>query len=341
MINSVEAFVFDLGGTFLRSSWVDRRGGLGKIKKETIRNFTQGYVNDDIWLFIEMQILDYITNNSQKAHATIPIVIAFPGPVTPQGRILQAPTINGVLGALPDLRARIESASGHPVFILNDISAAAWYFSSILPQSRFMVVTISSGIGSKIFDRGRSHGVLDDCAAYSGEIGHVTVDFNRDALLCDCGGSGHLGGISSGRGIERLARSRAQEDVQAFSASLCVKEWGATLNSISNENHLVPAILAKDRWAMQILEEGIRPLARVLSILTLGAGLECIVIIGGFATTIGQPFLDILWREMKKSLQYGVFDRKGDDFLILGDANEEACLMGAAIYARHAAGKAL
>lgn len=338
-MNSVEAFVFDLGGTFLRSSWVDKRGDLGEIRKVTIRNFTQGYLNNEIWNFLEMQILDFVAGCSRKTHATAPIVISFPGPVTSEGRILQAPTINGVLGPLPDLRARIEAGCGRPVFILNDISAAAWYFSSILHQNRFMVVTISSGIGSKIFDRGRSHGVLDDFAAYSGEIGHVTVDFNSDALWCDCGGCGHLGGISSGRGIERLARSRAQEDPQAFAASLCVTEWGATFASISNEKHLVPAILAKDRWALQILEEGISPLARVLSILTLGAGLECIVIIGGFATTIGQPFLDILWREMEKSLQYGVFDRERDGFLILGDANEEACLLGAAIYAKHAAGK--
>ena len=112
-----------------------------------------------------------------------------------------------------------------PRLSLNDVSAAAWYLSSRTRARRFLVVTVSSGIGSKLFDRDHPAGVIDD-PPYAGEIGHVVVDPGDDAPLCGCGGRGHLGAISSGRGTERLARERA-----AFP-------------TLTNEEHLAPPPVA-------------------------------------------------------------------------------------------------
>ena len=151
---------------------------------------------------------------------------------------MDAPTVAGSTAALPDLQSILVNRTGRAVHILNDISAAAWQVSTTLAAKRFMVVTVSSGIGSKIFDRSSSQGVLDD-VPYAGEIGHLTVDEAPDAPRCDCGGSGHLGAIASGRGIERQARRLAQSD-PAFRQSVCALQLGGIPETLNNEEHLVP-----------------------------------------------------------------------------------------------------
>jgi C7-cyclitol 7-kinase len=179
-----------------------------------------------------------------------PVIIGFPGPVDSDGRIVAAPTIVGRHDSIPDLLAAVSSATGRPTFLLNDMSAAAWGFSAKTDAHRFIIVTVSSGIGSKIFDR--TLGVIDH-PSYAGEIGHVMVDSSPLALACDCGGRGHLGAIASGRGIERAARQKATRDPVSFRSSLCSSRFGATAKDLNNEAHLVPAACAGDVWARELI----------------------------------------------------------------------------------------
>ena len=76
--------------------------------------------------------------------------------------------------------------------------------------------TVSSGIGSKMFDRKSSQGVIDHLP-YAGEIGHIVINDDAHAPVCDCGAKGHLQAIASGRGIERAARREAPERCDARS----------------------------------------------------------------------------------------------------------------------------
>jgi predicted NBD/HSP70 family sugar kinase len=145
------------------------------------------------------------------------------------------------------------------------ISAAAWHVSQTVAARRFMVVTVSSGIGSKIFDRCYPNGVLDD-VVYAGEIGHLVVDQTPGAPQCDCGGSGHLGAIASGSGIERQARRLAHSD-PSFLQSACALRFGATPGNLNNEEHLVPAARLRDAWALGVVRQCTEPLAQVLSVL--------------------------------------------------------------------------
>src|SRR5205823_8314994 len=136
------------------------------------------------------------------------------------------------------------------------------HVSRCLPCRRFMVVTVSSGIGSKIFDAGNARGVIDDLP-YAGEIGHAKADESDDAPACDCGGKGHLGAIASGRGILRYAKRVAAID-PAFLQSMCAGHFGATPGSLTNEDHLVPAAQLGDPWALNVVRHCTAPLARVL-----------------------------------------------------------------------------
>src|SRR5262249_15592030 len=164
------------------------------------------------------------------------------------------------------------------------------HLSTKTAARRFLVVTVSSGIGGKMFDRGHAAGVIAD-PPYAGEIGHVVVDDRDDAAPCGCGGGGGPGGnLSRGGGGERgrggrrgLAGEAAARDPKSCARSLGATLLGARPATLTNEEHLAPAARAGDPWALAVVREGAAPLARVLVTLITGAGLEKVFLIGGFA----------------------------------------------------------
>ena len=111
---------------------------------------------------------------------------------------------------------------------------------------------------------------------------------------------GHLGAIASGRGMERAARRKAEEDKLAFSESLCSSQFGAISTKIDNENHLVPAALEGDAWALDVIRQCTKPLAQTLTSITVAAGLDRIVVAGGFAESLGPLYVEILRETMDK-----------------------------------------
>lgn len=325
------AILFDLGGTHLRCATSDGDRRLHNFSKTRIENFLHGQEPEIIWEKIMSQMTSYI-NSVQNLSRKDPIVLSFPGPIENHRRILGAPTITGGAVFIPDLRVELMNRTGHDVYILNDLSAAAWSFSEKVAIECFIVVTVSSGIGSKIFDRKNESGVLDS-KPYAGEIGHFVVDESPDAPRCDCGGIGHLGAIASGRGIERRARSIARNDLDSFARSNCVREFGASLSTLTNEEHLVPAAKSGDEWALRVIRDSTKPLARVLLASCLGVGLEQIVIIGGFPLSLGSVYLNLLRALIQEGCDYTVLSDSLPGMIQLGDVGEEACLEGAAAYA--------
>ena len=326
------ALVFDLGGTHLRCGFSGPSGELSAVRKLRIESFLHEQSSDLIWKRLLSQMISYDAMLRDLAQPNDPIVVSFPGPVCNGNQILDAPTVVGEWRATPDLVLELSSITGRQVYLLNDLSAAAWYFSSRVPVERFMVITVSSGIGSKIFDRRHPDGVLDKLP-YSGEIGHIVVDDNADSPKCDCGGKGHLGAIASGRGIEGTARRLALREPEAFARSACVTRFGASSQHITNEAHLVPAALQRDPWAIAVIRTCTKPLARIALSVVLGAGLERIVIIGGFALRLGTTYLEILRSAISEISQYRVLSQTLSDLVQLGDPDEEACLRGAAVFA--------
>lgn len=328
----MSAVVFDLGGTHLRCALADDLGAIDRIEKKRIKSFVDGHEPAAVWQQVISSIVGFESSVKCDTPSDAPIVLSFPGPIA-NSRILNAPTLVGEGTSIPDLASELTELTRRPVHLLNDVSAAAWYLSEDIEASRFMVVTVSSGIGSKIFDRHSFRKVLDD-VPYAGEIGHVVVDSTPDAMMCDCGGRGHLGAIASGRGIERFARQMAEQDAQGFMASASVLKFGARVNTLTNEDHLVPAAALGDPWALDIIRTCSRPLARILLSVVQAVGLEKVIIIGGFALALGEIYLDMIRTELIAACDYQVMADYVQGLVAMGDVNDEACLKGAAIYAR-------
>ncbi len=198
----MSAILIDLGGTHLRCGIADASYRPLVLQKNRICNFVAGVKQSIIWDEVISAIAEFAIGVRHRVSPSAPIVFSFPGPVAHDSTILDAPTVVGQAPEIPEMGRLLQDRTGRRVHILNDVSAAAWYMSEAIRDDRFMVVTVSSGIGSKIFDRNHPARVFDD-VPYAGEIGHVVTDDGPDALPCDCGGIGHLGAVSSGRGIER------------------------------------------------------------------------------------------------------------------------------------------
>jgi glucokinase len=332
VIGNIKALVYDLGGTYLRCGSVESEGPVRKVVKEEISNFLD-YDPNVVWNDVLSRILTYERNVRQALSPEAPVVLAFPGPIRGHRDILHAPTVLGDSRYFPDICAELERQMKRRVHLLNDVSAAAFHLSRQTTAARLMVVTISSGIGSKIFDRKHPSGIIDE-PPYAGEIGHIVVDEGTDAPRCDCGGLGHLAAISSGRGVERLARRLAGQDALAFSRSQCVRLFGAKADELSNYNHIVPALRGEDEWALSLLKITLRPLAKVLISVVIGAGVEQVFIIGGFALSVGNTYLNSLRAAVADASDYHITSELLPRMFRLGRANEETCLEGAGLYAR-------
>jgi len=332
LLTADSALLFDLGGTHLRCACLTEKGEIGNITRERIRSFRDGLSPADIWNELLGKIAAYTTASEGLVEKSAPLVISFPGPLHEDGRIVNAPTLSGLESDIPDIGAKLSQRTGRVVHILNDVSAAALYLARDSEWDRLMVVTVSSGIGSKVCFRNSDDFTLFDKGPYAGEIGHLTVDESKDAPVCDCGGMGHLGAISSGRGIERLARQQAASDPHAFSRSLCHSRFGATADTLNNEEHLVPAVRAGDAWSLCLLQEGTRPLAVVLNTVVLALGLQGVLVIGGFAFAMREIYLELLRQMIQARCDYSAL-RFSSDMLRFGNMCEEACLRGAAEYA--------
>jgi len=327
------ALVFDLGGTNLRCAVWDSSAGIRSLRRVKIDNFLNAKCMDVVWNNLLLHIEEYTSSVAKLISSNAPIIVSFPGPIENQRRILQAPTFLGATGKIPDLVGDLEKRTGRQTYVLNDITAAAWYISLTSCVTRFMVITISSGIGSKIFDSSRPSGVID-APAWAGEIGHLLVDGSSHAPRCDCGERGHLGAIASGRGIERAARNYASVDPCAFARSACAVRLGASATTLNNEDHLVPAARAGDEWCLEVIRRATKPLARVLLAAVVAAGIERVIIIGGFALSLGPVYLRILGEEVAASCRYPLLTPSIGSLLELGSSCEEACLMGAGAFAR-------
>ncbi len=333
MSTIMQALLFDLGGTFLRAGLAGSNGSIYHPAKTRIGSIADGLQAAVIWDRITGSILAYEAEHRSRVLPDAPIVISFPGPIAHGTRVLQAPTVAGGCHNGFDLPSAVESASGRRVAVLNDVSAAAWRIAETTSARRFLVVTVSSGIGSKIFDRCHPSGVLDK-PAYAGEIGHVVVDDDPDAPVCDCGGRGHLGAIASGRGIERIARQKALRYPEAFSRSICSSVFRATPQTLNNEQHIVPAVLAEDDWICEIVRQCTRPLARSLLTVAMALGLEKIFVIGGFASAMGPAYLRILRNLLADLSQYEVARDCLDGLLQGVRVDHETCLEGCAAFLR-------
>jgi C7-cyclitol 7-kinase len=321
--------VFDVGGTSIRA-------GLFEAHGNTLRNAVRRPTPSH-WMSragtaaeIEASVLRELESLGQcvcGGDAPDVVVVAFAGPVDPHGVVYTAPTVHGAagFGAFRPAEALAGAWPAAEIRVLNDVTAAGYFYRRDAHED-FCIVTVSSGIGHKLFISGCP---VTGPAGRGGEIGHWVVDERPGALVCECGGQGHLGAIASGRGALMTARARAVHDAEAFRRSALAAE-GYTAESLDNEA-LATAFLAGDVWAERVIEYGAEFLGAALAAIHLMAGVERFVIVGGFGLALDEPYRRLLVRAAAS--RCWDLGQHWDTMIEMGERGDHPALIGAGLFA--------
>lgn len=323
--------VLDIGGTNFRIGLFDSdTGALTDITRVPVESFlaNPGATPSQLFDKLFRQMLHHIRMLAGRFRIA-GIGVAFPGPVNHKGEVHNAPTLWGdTLGgvALQDL---LQLEVGVPVVVLNDISAAVYRYQPRFDED-FCVLTISSGIGNKVFAGGR---ILVNAQGLGGEMGHHRVVDGDDAPPCDCGGRGHLSAVASGRGAERLARQWAGQDPTRFRESAL---WHLTDGDVERIDAyaLVSAIREDDALAHDVLAFGQTHLAACMAMLYNAIGVKRFVLIGGFCLALGEHYLSALRTRLACCDLFGLSAAERQSMVQLGEQDDDHSLQGLAAYFR-------
>lgn len=321
--------VLDIGGTNLRCAWFDpQRAALSGISRHIVNNFhtMPGASVQAVQEAVVQQLQQLIAASLAQAPAQA-VCISFAGPVDGAGMVTDAPTIWGATGAPLPLGARLGAALGLPVFVVNDVTAAAWRYADDIDEP-FCLITVSSGIGNKVL-YGRQ--VLVNRFGYGGEIGHQRLDFAPDAPLCDCGGRGHLGALASGRGAVEVAKRMARADGPAYAASSLGRLSGGQADAISAP-HIARAMQDGDHFAERCVRHGVRYMAQAIGGIYAAIGVRRYLFMGGFAQALAPHYTRLLAEELTAAGMFGVDAHEIPAMLGMAAADDDHGLAGAGRY---------
>jgi len=323
--------VLDIGGTNFRIGLFSPNShSLSNVKRFPTPNFIEYPKNSvsEIQKLLVDTIVTNINTYIEEYKDNIECIgISFAGPIDKQGGVRGAPTIWGKEGDILQLGEIISERVKKETGVINDITAAAWKYSDDYDKP-FCVITVSSGIGNKVFYKNE---VLINDEGFGGEIGHYRCELNDDSIICDCGGIGHLGAISSGRGVLELAKRTGRQQPELYKQSLLNTLSNGNIDSLTNKE-VVYAIHKNDEFAIKILKKSHYYLADAMSCIYNAIGVDNFIIIGGFAIAVGKQYIDFLTEQLKI---IGCFGKKENDIekmIRLGESNDDHCLIGAGIY---------
>lgn len=186
----------------------------------------------------------------------------------------------GNLGILTDypLAANLSHACGVPVFIENDVNAAALgeaYYGAAKNEQDFLCLALGTGVGGAFFTNGRlvrgGHGM-------AGEVGHLTL--HPGGIPCTCGKNGCMERYASASALVEAAR-------QADATITSGRDFFAKLNSSVALQQVFAAWLSEAALGIASLVHVLDP-----SVLVLCGGIcEQTLVVDGLHTALQQTLL--------------------------------------------------
>jgi 2-epi-5-epi-valiolone 7-kinase len=339
--------VFDLGGTWFRSGCFRSPRALTGCKRVPAVN----YLSHPLLSAVDLQnaladfILSRIRELRDQRHEEIGAVgISIGAPVNANDMtVLGSGPLWGPAARPFRLHQQLQKSA--PQFrwhVINDVTALlAPYVMERTRYAKTMLITVSSGIGSRLYEHRTRHIPYDSKYGVQGEIGHLVCPFELEGRrinrLCECGGRNHVNAFSSGRGIAQTLRelpslASCYRDIFADSPD----EWRES----GDEYRLASFRHALERGndgALTLLELFVTPLAHILATaLTLDPEIDRIVVTGGVVHGLGKHYREALRRTFLREELYQITSADPDYLtgrLHWEEADVYAGLRGAGIYA--------
>jgi len=256
------------------------------------------------------------------------IGVAAAGPIDSETGTFYAPPNLAVLDGV-SLKEVWEAKLGYPVFIGNDANLAALgelkfgagvdAASQGRPPRTLVYVTVSTGVGGGVIDRGK---MLLGANGMAGEVGHMIIDFSDRAPRCQCGNTGCLEALASGTSIARAARARLND--ANFLPSLLMDRDIATITAET----VFAAAAQGDHLSQSVLDGVVRALSVGLTNLLHLFNPDIIVLGGG--VTRGLTEAGLLDRINDGILQRAMSERHKEFSLVPSRLGDVAGMVGAA-----------
>jgi C7-cyclitol 7-kinase len=281
---------FDVGGTRIRAATFAPGGALlAEDSAATPSSYALGASRAASVRELALAAIARLGEQLTGGRAPGTVAIGFPGPIDPEGTVAAAVTTWPDPGVTHLGPWAARTWPGSRRCFLNDVTAAGYRYVAEGCRD-FCVVTVGSGVGHKVFVDAAP---LLGPRHRGGEIGHLRVDFGSDAPLCECGGRGHVGAIASGRGALAAVRRAGERDPGGLRSSRLGEPSTGRVERVTNEQ-VVAAFRSGDRWTTAVVADCAAALGRALAAIHLATGTECFFLEGGFATALGQGFVDLV-----------------------------------------------
>lgn len=208
------------------------------------------------------------------------------------------------------LRAVMPEVDWH---LLNDVSALLTrYMDDDGAYTKTMLITVSSGIGSRLYDHRARRIPYDATFGVQGEIGHLKASFELEGHAlerrCECGGANHLNAFASGRAIAQTLRELPALS-RRHTTALAAPHW----EQLNDEHRLARFHSRLEEGceeAQQLLDAFVTPLSRVLATaLCLDPDIDRIVLTGGVVHGLGRHYREALQRTFIRDELYEITPR--------------------------------
>ena len=343
-----EVIAFDLGGTSFRSALLTREGRLAytqRIPSVNCRSLP-GRSPDDIVHEIASYVSETVLGLRPKcavraAHSAVAISMgaalnAHTGRILGSGPILGEGTPSVDLETA--IRQRLDDVQ---VTIVNDVTAsliAHSRISGLRHTRRLALITVSTGIASRVLTCSVPHVPVCPQMGIQGEIGHHKVAFSINgvalSLKCSCGGMDHLNAFSSGQGIEQVIAEARHLFPNEFRHSYLGRIDHRPAGALA----LKLALDQGDPFAGTILKAITLPIAEAIKWhFILDPEIDKLILTGGVSFLLGDVYLASVLENLA-DLEFYPMNGDAASFwaerIMLGPASDDAGLIGAAYIAR-------
>jgi glucokinase len=221
----------------------------------------------------------------------------------------------------------LSSASQLPSAVVNDANSAAYAEHALrgLGDRSLALITLGTGIGCGLVIGGSPYGGDHGCA---GELGHIAIRFDDEALPCTCGSRGHLESYAGAAGL--IMRLRAAVRLESEPIPEILRSEQVTpldLADLAEQGSEICQRLIDE--TAQYVGQAIGMIGQVIDpeVVLLGGAMT----FGGSATATGQRFLERVRETVRATTLVQVGTNMQIDFATLGN---DAGVLGAAMIAK-------
>lgn len=298
----------DIGGTAVKIGFFDKKKKMiTKYKFDTVVNKKSKHSDSELMNCIMKSIDDFCDNNKYgiTKKSIIGIGVTVPGPVVNK-KVLKAVNLNWKKPY--DVVKVVKKHYGSKVVVdvMNDAKAATlgeYVFALNKKYKNMCFMTLGTAIGAGIIVNGK---ILEGSTGIAGEIGHIRVDFSKDATFCQCGNHGCLETVVSATGVRNIYNKLYK------------------YKAVDGTKIIVDMAKRGDRDAYNALSISMDYLANLIVILMHTVSPD-VVELGGGLSKAGKILIDILNKKLKER----VFMTKKLPKVIISKLKNDAGMYGA------------